>query len=184
MILQTLLYTPENQHFAPKNIKQSQQLKRKNPLNQTPPFSVGWNRQSFSRVYIFVATSSGFCLGFPDPSRRSNSTATSLKEVGPVANSWSLMANSFSRNQWHECYEKLHFISFFYLGTLYLINLICCPLNFVCMFLVKKPSQRMIHKLQGQRMLCPKSWGKRVNANGVPDRNTLQCAYGCHISCI
>ena len=86
-----------------------------------------------------------------------------------------------SLNQWHECYEKLHFISFFYLGTLYLINLICCPLNFVCMFLVKKPSQRMIHKLQGQRMLCPKFWVKGSMPTGFPIETpfNLQAAIFC-----
>lgn len=99
-----------------------------------------------------------FLFGVPRPITPQQFHCYSAQGGWPSGELLEFDANSFSRNQWHECYEKLHFISFFYLGTLYLINLICCPLNFVCMFLVKKPSQRMIHKLQGQRMLCPKSW--------------------------
>lgn len=96
--------TPLKINVSHQKISRITQLKWKIIWTKHLRFPLGGNALNFPCISL--------PLGFPDPSRRTNSTATALKEVGPVANSW---RNAFllwisGMNAMKNCISSLFFL--------------------------------------------------------------------------
>ena len=121
-----------------------------------------------------------FLFGVPRPITPQQFHCYSAQGGWPSGELLEFDANSFSESvAWMLWKIAFHF--FFLLRNIvsyksYMLSPEFC----FCMFLVKKPSQRMIHKLQGQRMLCPKSWVK----GSMPTRFPIETPFNVHMAAI
>jgi len=121
-----------------------------------------------------------FLFGVPRPITPQQFHCYSAQGGWPSGELLEFDANSFSESvAWMLWKIAFHF--FFLLRNIvsyksYMLSPEFC----FCMFLVKKPSQRMIHKLQVQRMLCPKSWVK----GSMPTRFPIETPFNVHMAAI